>query len=226
MNSAPRIIRWHEGRVDRTKEHFELRYGSAKDGGWDEWIPAALVGPPTNGVLIVQFIVEPSDPRIADIVRDVKKDIQFMCELNEPDHWNYFKYHSTTMSNMYGTVHWSFFSPDKGWSVLPVRVKVIRGKLVADRDTSENSNDSTPTLFENGSSALIREKRHKKSTGKLSINSKNPTFQIVDTTEASIGKSMIITGAAPPKKPLTPAEREEALRKATEIVTEKPPGKK
>ena len=37
-----------------------------------------------------------------------------MCELSEPDHWNYFKYHSTTTSNIYGNVHWPFFSPEKG----------------------------------------------------------------------------------------------------------------
>jgi hypothetical protein len=179
MNSAPRIIRWHEGRVDRTKEHFELRYGSAKDGGWDEWIPAALVGPPTNGVLIVQFIVEPGDPRIMDIVRDVKEDIQFMCELNEPDHWNYFKYHCTTMSNWYGTIHWSFFDPNMKRSV-----------------SSEIRKDKQLWLFQNDFSAQTRDK---------------PTTK---TRSKTI------------KTPLTPAEREEPLRKTKKTATEKSPKKK
>jgi hypothetical protein len=48
---------------------------------------------------------------------------------------------------------------------------------------------------------------------------------IVDTTDQFVGKSLIITGAAVPKKPLTPSEAEEALRKAMETATEKPPEK-
>jgi hypothetical protein len=67
MNSMPRISRWQEGRVDRTKEHFKLRHGSAKDSGWSEWIPVAVVGPPIAGIVNVQFLVEPGDPRNADV---------------------------------------------------------------------------------------------------------------------------------------------------------------
>jgi hypothetical protein len=63
------------------------------------------------------------------------------------------------------------------------------------------------------------------STGKLQPNPKNPTFHIVDITDQYVGQSLIITGVAPPKKPLTPAETEEGLRKATETATEKPPEK-
>jgi hypothetical protein len=31
-----KITHWQEGPVDRTEEHFELRYGSARNGAWDE----------------------------------------------------------------------------------------------------------------------------------------------------------------------------------------------
>jgi hypothetical protein len=38
MNSVPQISRWQEGRVDLTKKHFELRYGSAKPSDPSECI--------------------------------------------------------------------------------------------------------------------------------------------------------------------------------------------
>jgi hypothetical protein len=62
----------------------------------------------------------------------------------------------------------------------------------------------------------------KKTTEPLSTDTKLDTNHIVDITDQYVGKSLIITGAARPKKPLTPAEREEALRKAMKTATEKP----
>jgi hypothetical protein len=32
MNSVPEISRWQGGRIDRTKDHFEPRYGSVQKG--------------------------------------------------------------------------------------------------------------------------------------------------------------------------------------------------
>jgi len=71
-------------------------------------------------------------------------------------------------------------------------------------------------------SALIQEKKRSKSSGTSSEETKPGTSHIVDITDQFVGKSLIITGVTPPKKPLTPAEREEALRKAKETATEKP----
>ena len=73
--------------------------------------------------------------------------------------------------------------------------------------------------------AQTREKRRTKSTAKLSVNSKNPTFHILDTTEKFVGKAIIITVAARRKKQLSAAERQAALHKAVETVTDKPPKK-
>jgi hypothetical protein len=117
MKTARRAIRWKEGQVDQTQQHFELRYGSAKGRNRGEWTPAALVGRPVAGVLVVQFLIEEGDSRKARILKETKEDIQFMCELNEPDHWNYFKYHCTTASNLYCDIHWSFFDPGNERSV-------------------------------------------------------------------------------------------------------------
>jgi hypothetical protein len=110
MNSGTTVNRWQEGRVDRAKEHFELRYGSVKDCAWDEWLPAALIGLPFDGVVNVQFLVDPSDPLKEDVVSEVKREIQFyLFELKKPDPWLYAKYHCGTSSNVYSQVHWSFF---------------------------------------------------------------------------------------------------------------------
>ena len=114
MNSVHKISRWQEGPVDRTKEHFELRYGSIEDGGWSAWTPVALIGPPMGGVVQVQFLVESGDPKNAEAVSDVNGEIQFyLFELGERDPWAYAQYHSGTTSNAISTVHWSFFDPGK-----------------------------------------------------------------------------------------------------------------
>jgi len=110
MNPAPKIRSWQEGPVNRKKEHFELRYGSAEDGGWNEWIPVAVIGPPKDRIVKVQFLVEPGEPKNADALNDVKKEIQFyLIEKGEPDPWAYAQYHCGTASNIYSHVHWSFF---------------------------------------------------------------------------------------------------------------------
>ena len=113
MNSAHKISQWQKGPVDRTKEHFELRYGSI-DAGWSAWTPIALIGPPMGGVVQVQFLVEPGDPKNAEAVSDVNGEIQFyLFELGERDPWAYAQYHCGTTSNAISTVHWSFFDPGK-----------------------------------------------------------------------------------------------------------------
>ena len=54
---------WREGKVSRSSDHFELRYGSAEDADWDQWHPVALVGRPRMGVFKVQFLIERNDKK-------------------------------------------------------------------------------------------------------------------------------------------------------------------
>ena len=108
---------WRQGTVDRTGEHFELRYGSADGSGWDEWVPVALVGPPTNQVFDVQFLVDQANGSQAQVVGPLIKELDFyLVEKGEPNPWSYAKYHAGTMSNVYSLIHWSFFPkrPAKG----------------------------------------------------------------------------------------------------------------
>lgn len=138
MKSAPEISRWQEGGVDRTKEHFELRYGSARDGGWSKWIPLAVVGPPIAGVVNVQFLVEPGDPSNANAISDVANEIQFyLIDKRERKPWAYAQYHCSTGANVYSNVHWSFFNP---------------GNRVQDQETAEVESTA-------GKSAALTRKR-------------------------------------------------------------------
>jgi hypothetical protein len=110
MESGMIISRWREGQVDRTKEHFELRYGSAEQS---DSIPVAVVGIPQGGTVNVHFLIEPGDSRNIDILGRVKRDIQFyLFELQEGDPWAYAQYHCGTASNIFSEIHWSFFKPD------------------------------------------------------------------------------------------------------------------
>lgn len=107
-----KITVWREGSVDRSQEHFELRYGSAEaeDDGWDDWTPIALIGRPVAGIATVQFLVPTDDPNTVEAVRYAKKEIQFyLIDLEKTDPWEYAKYHCGTLANVYSDIHWSFF---------------------------------------------------------------------------------------------------------------------
>ena len=106
-----KIDRWREGSVERSEEHFELRFGSAENDGWDEWVPVAVIGPPKAGAVSVQFLVDSSESNAA-VVSKVISEIQFyLLEVGKPDPWGYARYHCGTSSNVYSDVHWSFFEP-------------------------------------------------------------------------------------------------------------------
>ena len=101
---------WKEAPVARIEDHFELRFGSAKESGWDNWLPVALVGPAFQGTFCVQFLIDRNDERLQPVVRKVLRDIDFyLIEKGEPDPWTYAQYHCGTTSNAYSSIHWSFF---------------------------------------------------------------------------------------------------------------------
>jgi hypothetical protein len=133
---------WREGTVDRTSNHFELRYGSADDSGWDGWVPVALVGPAVNGVFDVQFLIDQANESQAQPVRALIKELDFyLIELNERDPWKYARYHATTMSNAMSSIHWSFFPepPAKG----PVK-REPRSPKQLDLGVTENRTKANP----------------------------------------------------------------------------------
>jgi hypothetical protein len=142
MNSVSQITGWRDGLVDRTKEHFELRYGSAEDSGYNEWIPLALIGPPIAGIVNVQFLRKPVSPNDVKAIVAVKKEIQFyLFDLNDPDPWRYAKYHCGTTADVYSMVHWSFFEPGE-WAVLAKKRNVSANKATMPRKRSDRPGKS------------------------------------------------------------------------------------
>src|SRR5713226_2923732 len=104
---------WREGTVDRSREHFELRYGRVEDAGWSEWEPAALIGPPRGRVFPVQFLIAPLNQANRAALARVTAELTFyLTEVGEPDPWVYACYHCTTAANIYSPVHWSFIEPE------------------------------------------------------------------------------------------------------------------
>ncbi len=103
------ITGWREGWVDPAQEHFELRFGSAQEGSWRDWVPVALVGPPVAGLATVQFLLDPTNPCNAEAITHAMREIQFyLIDLRENDPWGYARYHGTTTSNVYSKTHWSY----------------------------------------------------------------------------------------------------------------------
>jgi hypothetical protein len=130
------IERWKSGRVDRSGEHFELSVSA--EGRYDDdrkSSPVAVIGPPHEGVVLVEILVEKGDPN-ADLIAKVEREISFyLLELNEVDPWAYAQYHCGTASNVYGDVHWSYFdgsqehseAPETGESARHVHVEAQSG---------------------------------------------------------------------------------------------------
>jgi hypothetical protein len=102
---------WRKRGVGPWEDHFELRYGSAKDSGWDDWMPVARIGRPIDGVFGVDFIINHKTPNYKAMMDKTKDELDFyLVELHERDPWVYAKYHCGTTANIYSSIHWRFFS--------------------------------------------------------------------------------------------------------------------
>jgi hypothetical protein len=78
----------------------------------------ALVGPPRHNAFAVQFLIDRDNPAQEDVVKDLIHELDFyLIELSEPDPWKYAQYHCGTASNVYSSIHWSFFP--EGWKEPP-----------------------------------------------------------------------------------------------------------
>jgi hypothetical protein len=103
------IERWEFGRVDRLGEYFELSVSADGRTDVENSHHIAAVGPPHEGVVRVEILVEKNESNAA-LIAKVGREISFyLLELNEADPWAYAQYHCGTTSNVYGDVHWSFF---------------------------------------------------------------------------------------------------------------------
>lgn len=103
------IWHWHEAQVDKLGDHFVLRYGSARDSSYADWLPVAGVGPRSGSIFSVEFIVDRNRDDLKDVVEYVIRELDFyLTEVGGPDPWGYAKYHCTTAADAYSMVHWEF----------------------------------------------------------------------------------------------------------------------
>ena len=95
---------WVSGSVDRQGDHLTLWHGVIDE-------PIAVVGPPSDRVFPVEFLVtpDPADPAFPEAVEAVRRQLDYyLVELGEGDPWAYAIYHAGTGSNLYASVHWGW----------------------------------------------------------------------------------------------------------------------
>ena len=110
MKKRPMIWRWTEGKVDRGKEHIELRCGDASEAEYKNWRPVALIGPPQNHTFPVEWLADESTTEDKGAIQAARKELDFyLVEKRERDPWVYAQYHCGTAANMYSKIHWSYF---------------------------------------------------------------------------------------------------------------------
>jgi hypothetical protein len=113
MEPDPEIQRWEIGRVDRTREHFELRYGFLQDSGERKWTLVAVVGRPGAGIAKAEFLVKARDALSANAASHAAKEIQhYLIDKKKRHPWAYAQYHCGTFANFYSNVHWRFRRPE------------------------------------------------------------------------------------------------------------------
>jgi hypothetical protein len=101
---------WQEGGVDLQKEYIELVYEDDPDSNSNDAVPIALIGRPENNVFTVRWLVGTGVPENLHMINLVKRELDFyLVEKEEPDPWAYAQYRCTTASNLYSSVHWSYY---------------------------------------------------------------------------------------------------------------------
>jgi hypothetical protein len=107
------ISAWRVGAVDCDCGCLAIQYGTPAGSSDRDWIPVALVGPPSSGVVTVEFLVERKRAAFAEACAAVEKEIQFyLVDKGETDAWGYVSsYHIGALANEYGPVQWGWL-PD------------------------------------------------------------------------------------------------------------------
>jgi hypothetical protein len=99
---------WVEGTVSRDGEYFKLWYDPEREQDASHWLEVAVLGRRADGVAVVEFVIDPLDPRREAAVADVARDIQVI--LGDRDPWWYARrWAISAVGNFYGKVHWGYF---------------------------------------------------------------------------------------------------------------------
>ncbi len=100
--------KWARGKINRNKEHIEIRFGSVERTEIADWIPVAIVSAAVENTFIVEFLLSEDEPENKEMIRRVEEELTFyLVKEEENDPWAYSRYHCTTAANLYSMVHWS-----------------------------------------------------------------------------------------------------------------------
>lgn len=98
-----------EGIVDSNKEHIKICY-SEQLKPYANTPPVALVAKGTDNSFVVQFLLSPDNKNATEILNKVRSEIKFfLIEKGEENPWAYARYHCSTASNVYSSVHWHLY---------------------------------------------------------------------------------------------------------------------
>jgi hypothetical protein len=98
---------WQEGFVDRGGAHLALSHDDYENR------VVALVGPPREGVLPVEFLAAGGEASLEKVIADVRRKLNmYLLEAGGDNPWAYAIYHCRTSANVYSNVHWSHVGPE------------------------------------------------------------------------------------------------------------------
>ena len=98
------VSRWSEGVVDLAKEHIKLFVGPFGEKAQ----VIALLAPAGERSFTVQFVVEKAE--YAEAMEEVTRELSFyLIDKGEDNPWAYAKYHCSTASTIYSSVHWGSY---------------------------------------------------------------------------------------------------------------------
>ena len=108
MHYGPDIDSWVEGQVSRKGEYMKLWYDPDRDKSGYSWLTVAVVGPPSEGVAIIEYVVDTLDPANAQAVEAIARDLDII--LRQQGGWAYaIRLATSSICNHYGDVHLWFF---------------------------------------------------------------------------------------------------------------------
>jgi hypothetical protein len=104
------LWRWEAGLVDEAGEHILLSFGDIHNVPAADMITVGRLSPPQGQVFTVEWLIEADTPEHAAALDAGRRALDFyLVELQKQDAWQYAIYHCSTMSNIYSSVHWSYF---------------------------------------------------------------------------------------------------------------------
>lgn len=108
MDLGSNIDSWVEGHVSRKGEYIKLWYDPDHDDSGTSWRTVAVVGPPSDGVATIEYIIDSLDPANAQAVEAVAGDLNII--LRQHGGWAYaIRWATSSVGNFYGNVHWGLF---------------------------------------------------------------------------------------------------------------------